>query len=243
MAFYLRSKRRKVSTEDADNTWNFTITGTASLSQLGNSHWNSGVCGFHPVPYAEIRPSCPLNLMNFDNVYDIISRRWKKNIFTNVTLNIWRVMALSSWKSKLYDQQYQWLDVIHFSSGDEYDISVSPHLKTPWDEFYKSFRKEDINSKCYYFKLTRFFEINNGKTWTHCCKTNEEPPVWLGAGIDRMRNLNLFYLQKEGSVEHCTPVFCYLMEKYWEDGATFFSEVHSGVTRTNRHKLNMQNFH
>lgn len=89
------------STGDADNTWNFTITGTARLSQLRNSHRNSGVCGFQPVPYAEIRPSCPLNLMNFDNVYDIISRRWKKNIFVNVTLNIWRFIALSSWKPKL----------------------------------------------------------------------------------------------------------------------------------------------
>lgn len=27
--------------------------------------------------------------MNFDNVYDIISRRWKKIIFVIVTLNIW----------------------------------------------------------------------------------------------------------------------------------------------------------
>lgn len=44
---------------------------------------------------------------------------------------------------------------------------------------------------------------------------------------DRVRNLNLFYLQEEGSLEHHTEVFSYLMEEYWEDGVTLFSEVHS----------------
>lgn len=56
------------------------------------------------------------------------------------------------------------------------------------------------------------------KTQTYCSKASEGPLIWLWLEHktyeERIRNLALFYLEKEGSLKRLTAIFSFLMGGY-----------------------------